>query len=338
MADDAVTPRPATVLDASMLPHIIDSIFIQASSSSLRALGVNKEFRALAHSHMAYHLAIVKPLQGSHSLMDGYEVSSERGDIGRIKYTPETGQLMRASYFRCARVLDIAVELRWSSMVYALVRLCRKAVFRFRCRTDLRGLPFRKATVVLFGEHMPTSVRDFMVYGLGSASGIDTLVMHIRAPGPRMGSLFFNVKKLVLVVHPWMLSLNLLEVLEVMERHGIPNGLTRHERHIAQAEEIFDTQLGVFWDLLWMGFINRIPTTVVGFNFNEPQRLASVDLMRQLYLFLGSDARDAGLLGTAPCPRFLDFDEYRGEVGEETFQSHTNMGWVPRPVNTTVQS
>lgn len=330
-AEKPALSAPARVLCASMLPHIVDSVIDHAPNASLLALRVNKEFRALADSHLAYHITVVKPRLAHYSRMDAYDVTSARGPIGRIKYTPEMQQTIAGSFLRSARVVDIVVNRKWSSMVYTLVRCCRGAAFRFRAWTDLRGLPFRNATVVLFGEDAPPTVRGYLKYGLKGLSGVDTLVVHIRGPGPSTRCTLLNVRHLVLVVHPWALSLALLEQLE--KEGGDWNSDVHHFR---QVRELIDNQIGVLWDFLWTGYIWRIPTTVVGLDFSTPDRAADIELARHLQGWLVSDGRDAGIPDPPVMPRFLDVAEYQREVGNETFQVHVNSKWVQRPAGTVV--
>lgn len=203
--DERAAPR-RQVLDSSLFPQITDTIIDFAPTRCLQALCVNKGFRDLVDSHLAYHLAIHKLRAQDGCPLNRYEVLSDRGVVAQIDFTPETIRLVTASYFRSARILDISIAARWPSMMPALVQACPDAAFRFNERTDLRHLDFCNATVVIWGEEKPTTSSGFLAYGIDEVNGIDTLVIHLRAPGRRDDMFDLSVKHLVLILHPWEIS------------------------------------------------------------------------------------------------------------------------------------
>lgn len=289
MANDnkAFSARPSPVLDSNVLPHIIDTIIDHAPISSLRALRVSKGFRDLVNSHLAYHISVFKlrPKEGSpFSPMNRYEVYSHRGLLGSITYSPETEEIMRESYLRSARIVDISVPLMWASMVRALVRSCPDAAYRFMKRTDLSYLEFRKATVVIFGFEKPTFIDGFLAYGIEGLTGVDTLVVHIRAPGRRSLLGFnLNVKRLVVVLHPLNVSTESVSLVEEYLSTLPEDDSSTPRRRFRLTQAVLDHQLGILWNLLWAGYANGIPTTMVGAKFGKslpslPPQLRDLDL------------------------------------------------------------
>ncbi|EKD02044.1 hypothetical protein A1Q2_03744 [Trichosporon asahii var. asahii CBS 8904] len=443
MGDAKIIACRARVLDCNMFPQIIDTIIEYASNASLQAMRVNKGFRAFIDSHLAYHLVVSKLRREDGGPLNRYEVSSSRGVVGQITFTAETATVLAASYFRSARVLDISIAAKWPSMMPALVRACPDAAFRFKLHTDLRHLNFSNATVVLLGEDKPVSVAGYLAYGIDEVRGVDTLVVHIRAPGRRDDMFDLNVKHLVLVLHPWPVSDNFATwFAERLSSFHKSVGIERHcsryldccqvalddacacanatvvllgedkpvsvagylaygidevrgvdtlvvhirapgrrddmfdlnvkhlvlvlhpwpvsdnfatwfaerlssfhksvgiERHFHIVEAVIRDQLGVFWDLLWAGFVNRIPVTVISVESEPHPRIAEYkefDLGVSIREVLTLRRSNLGLPEDSPLPRFFNHDEYKHEVGNETYQIHMNNGFIDRPHNTLVK-
>lgn len=338
MGDAKIIACRARVLDCNMFPQIIDTIIEYASNASLQAMRVNKGFRAFIDSHLAYHLVVSKLRREDGGPLNRYEVSSSRGVVGQITFTAETATVLAASYFRSARVLDISIAAKWPSMMPALVRACPDAAFRFKLHTDLRHLNFSNATVVLLGEDKPVSVAGYLAYGIDEVRGVDTLVVHIRAPGRRDDMFDLNVKHLVLVLHPWPVSDNFATWFA--ERLSSFHKSVGIERHFHIVEAVIRDQLGVFWDLLWAGFVNRIPVTVISVESEPHPRIAEYkefDLGVSIREVLTLRRSNLGLPEDSPLPRFFNHDEYKHEVGNETYQIHMNNGFIDRPHNTLVK-
>lgn len=312
-----------TTLNDSVFPHITEAVFAFAPIDALMALRVNKSFRTLANSHFAFHVGVVR--RAEH--VSQYEVSSERGPIGRIKYELAALRTIEGSFFRSAHVLDIAVK-GFSSMLHALVRTCPKAVFRFHRSTNLSLLPFNKATVVIFGTEQPASAMDYIEYGINDLDGVDTLVVHVRQGGYRYIWHTTNVKRLVLVVHPWELFMDPASLaLAHRTYHNDTEAIIQHRR-FGLADRIVNTKIGILWDLVSMGYRSEIPVTVVGFDSSSSPQLATWDFIDNAMRCLRHEGAQFDFTDEVPLPRFVSFEEYEREVGKMAFDIQMNPGWI----------
>lgn len=179
-------------VDAKFFPHIIDEIFAHASSSTLLALRVNREWRKRAERKVAYHVCVTETIADSDFLPRATTVVQSPEEEFPGVLGPGSPDLSAPSFLSSAAVVDVNLPKFDRKVACTLKHCSQDAVLRcfklcyFTAPAKVTPKVYR---VVLFcsdpPRRFPANGPYVSEYRLHRIPGPKHVVIHLRCADRR---------------------------------------------------------------------------------------------------------------------------------------------------------